>query len=140
MPKQTSKSEAASNSVKAAAPASEASPAQEAALAQGSMTKEQALARMQAMFTPERWARIERQALTVRGLRADDLQGLCLVMLNSRTARHPDNTSAASAAAANGLLLALGSSLRPEDIQRLEDALKGISAPAAETPAPEVTT
>lgn len=94
-----------------------------------------ALKRMQAMFTPERWGRLERQALTVRGLDAAALQALCASMVATRSARYPDNPAAADAAAANGLLLALGSSLRPEDCQRLDDAVKGISAPAAAAPA-----
>jgi hypothetical protein len=97
--------------------------------------EKEALAKMQGMFTPERWAKIERQAANSSHSVADGLPALCAELFATRAARHPDNAAAASAAAANGLLIALGSTLKDEDKQRFADALQGGSKPAA-APAP----
>ena len=97
----------------------------------------QALAKMQTLFKPERWEKILRQSRIVAGLDEKELQALCMQMLATRNARHPDNAAAAEAAAANGLLIALNSTLNADDVGRYEAALKGLTyVPAAPVPAP----
>lgn len=94
----------------------------------------EAMAKMQTLFPPERWERIQRQAKNTCGLDAEALQGLCLKLISTRKARHPDNDAAADAAAANGLLVAISSTLTDADVKRLADALNGISAAADAAP------
>jgi len=86
-----------------------------------------ALRALRAHYGEERWERLQRQALRSCGLHAEDLQALCIETLMTSTARHPDNAQAALCSAGNRLLIHLGSSLKPEDVTRFEDALK--SAP-----------
>lgn len=86
----------------------------------------EALAKIQALFDGPRWAKIEAQARR----QAADLQALCTRLLATSLARHPSNEPAALASAANRLLISLGSTLKPEDVQRYEAALK----PVAEEP------
>ncbi len=82
----------------------------------------EALEKLKAVFAAERWAKIERQAARS----AEDLQALCTRLLATSWVRHPDNEAAAVASAANRLLLALGSVLKPEDVERFESALAGV--------------
>jgi len=90
-----------------------------------------ALAKIKALFEADRWAKIEAQAKR----QACDLQELCTRLLFTSLVRHPSNDAAATASAANRLLISLGSVLKPEDEQRYESALKPAEeAPAAETP------
>lgn len=89
------------------------------------------LNKLKAFFPAERWQKIASQA----DKHAANLQELCTRLLATSAARHPDNEQAALCSAGNRLLLAVGSVLKPEDAQRYEDALKGISAaPAAVLP------
>lgn len=85
--------------------------------------------RMKSAFAPERWAKLERQALN-QGLDADALQQLCTSLLASSFLHHSENAEATLYSVANRLLLSLGSTLTAEDIQRFEDALKTPSKPA----------
>jgi hypothetical protein len=100
--------------------------------------------KISAQFTEARWDKIRRQASTSHALDATGLQGLCMEMLATRTARHPDNAPAALYAACNGLLLAIGSSLNDHDVSRYEEARRTgqlVELPAAPVsvpaPAPE---
>lgn len=92
-----------------------------------------ALEKLKTAFTPERWAGIERQA-ALHALDAAGLQALCTRTLATSTARHADNDAAALYSAANRLLLHLGSTLKPEDVQRFEEALKPQPAKPAKKP------
>jgi len=85
----------------------------------------EALEKLKATFAPERWAKIERQATQRGGLDAEGLQSLCAKLIATSHARHPDNEQAALHSAANRLLLSVGSTLQPEDVQRFEAALGG---------------
>lgn len=82
-----------------------------------------ALEMLKKAFTPQRWAGIEKQA-ALHALDAAGLQALCTETLATSAARHPGNEDAALYSAANRLLLHLGSTLKPEDVQRFEAALK----------------
>jgi hypothetical protein len=86
----------------------------------------EALQKLKATFAPERWAKIERQAARL-GMDAEALQARCLRLLTSSTARHAANEKAALYSAANRLLLEVGSALKPEDIERFEEALGGVT-------------
>lgn len=85
----------------------------------------EALEKLKATFPADRWAKIERQATQRCGLDAAGLQGLCAQLIATSHARHPDNDPAALHSAANRLLISVGSTLKPEDVSRFEDALKG---------------
>jgi hypothetical protein len=106
----------------------------------------EALEKLKATFAPERWAKIERQAAHRCGLDAEGLQGLCAELLTTSAMRWPAHTpEAALYSAANRLLLAVGSVLKPEDIERFEAALQApssklqapSSAPQAPSPKPK---
>ncbi len=83
-----------------------------------------AAARFLAHFGAERWARLQRQALSSCGLTAEELQALCIKTLMTSAARHPDNAAAALCSAGNRLLLHLGSTLNADDVTRFEAALR----------------
>jgi hypothetical protein len=99
----------------------------------------EALEKLKATFAPERWAKIERQAAHRCGLDAEGLQGLCAELLATSAMRWPAHTpEAALYSAANRLLLAVGSVLKPEDAQRFEAALQAPSSkPQAPSPKPK---
>lgn len=86
-----------------------------------------ALNKIKALFEPARWLKIEAQATKY----AVRLRELCTPLLATSMARYPDHEQAALCSAANRLLLSLGSTLKPADVERFEAALKPAAAPVA---------
>lgn len=89
------------------------------------------LEKIKEAFTPERWGRLERQALN----HAADLPKLCDILVSTAEERYKGNEAASLYNAANRLLTVLGSTLTSDDLRRFEEALETPSPPAAETPA-----
>ncbi|MBB5033173.1 hypothetical protein [Prosthecobacter vanneervenii] len=98
-----------------------------------------ALPKIKALFDDARWQKIEAQARK----QSADLPKLCSMLLATSLARHASHEPAALASAANRLLISLGSTLKPEDVQRYEQALnpaQAASAPAADAAPDEAAT
>lgn len=80
---------------------------------------QEAFEKLKGCFDAPRWEKLELQAIK----RAENLPSLCTALAATSAARYPDNELAAKYSAANRLLISLGSTLKPADVERFEAAL-----------------
>lgn len=93
---------------------------QAAELAAKQKAEAAALAKMKPLFDVPRWAKIEAQAVKIDA----ELPALCRRLLDTSSARYPDNALAAQYSASIRLLISVNSVPGKADIERFEAALK----------------